>query len=360
MPEATGPASLSLGAGTILYFNQSTQTPYTTDGQVFFVKLVAEGKYGDWSFYGEPRFRDTPLRSYWSGPAWVEQAFLAYDVDHSDSTPLKLKAGKIYSQLGLFWDNSFWGNVQNFDGLKLDADVGISAEGRIGRAKGSGLNYIAQFFPVDGSTNYSLPGRDTESLTGSRKRYITVGRLEPYLKLGENAVLKPAISAEYLRADIQDGSGPANDVVRASGNASLTVGPWGLWGEFTYQNGYTTHAFPYSPVAAVAATATTPAVAAVPGRGSKNNDYVLAGTEYAIGPVTARLNFSWVDYSDLNTTQWMVVPGIGWTINKYVTILAEYVEWHLTKPEPVGDTLLGRNVVLTLHGNFLGQVIGKN
>ena len=75
-----------------------------------------------------------------------------------------LKAGKLYSQFGRFWDGVFYGNIPYFDGLKLDTDIGLSWEQHVQAGDAVAIDYSAQFFAQDGSTNGSLQGRDTLSI----------------------------------------------------------------------------------------------------------------------------------------------------------------------------------------------------
>ena len=66
-----------------------------------------------------------PLRPFYVNDAdfWLWEAYGFLD------TPLgRLKMGQIYRQFGLFWDDSWWGNVQYMDGMKLRSDYGVSLE----------------------------------------------------------------------------------------------------------------------------------------------------------------------------------------------------------------------------------------
>ena len=157
-------ASISIGAGTILYYYQPLGlTGVSNRAEVWNASLTADGKYDVFGVHIEPRFRDTYLRPYYDGPVWVQEGYVSASIG-STAYPLTLKVGKEYSRLGLFWDNSFYGNVQVYDGLKLDPDVGLSLEGSVGNPGRGGLRYVAQFFVIDGGTNVSLEGRDTISI----------------------------------------------------------------------------------------------------------------------------------------------------------------------------------------------------
>jgi hypothetical protein len=140
-------------------------------------------------------------------------------------------------------------------------------------------------------------------------------------------------------------------VFRGAVDATLTIGKWGLWGEVLLQDGQTVTDFPY------AGTPATPTEPAIPGRFSSHNSYVLAGTEYTLGPVTARYNFSYGRYADQSVREWMHVPGIGVALNQYLSVLAEFVLWPRSDPE--GDSIIDRSLNITVTGSFSGLVIGK-
>jgi hypothetical protein len=195
-------------------------------------------------------------------------------------------------------------------------EYGASLEGTLGRDVG--VRYWAQVFPVDGRTNVSLARRDTISVPGAHRRNEAVLRLEPFAALADNAQLAVGLSAEYFRADF---AVDPQDVWRIGVDAKLTMGGLGMWGELARQEGRSVTDFPF---AAVPATATT---AAVPGRASAHNDYLLVGVEYTLGRLTARYNMSLGNYNDVSLLEWLVVPGLGYAIQEHVTVLAEFALW---------------------------------
>ena len=60
----------------------------------------------------EPRFRDSRLRAFFPGPVWAQEAYASVIL----APGTVIKAGKAYSHFGLFWDNSFYGNVRSTTG----------------------------------------------------------------------------------------------------------------------------------------------------------------------------------------------------------------------------------------------------
>jgi hypothetical protein len=333
-PPSATPA-LKIGGSAILWYYQPFGVAgVKNDFELYDTRITVEADWNVLGFFFEPHFRDTRLRSYYDGPVWLQQGYGFVDLD---TTVFKL--GKLYSRLGLFWDNSFYGNIAGYDGLKLAPEYGASVEGTLGHD--AGVRYWLQFFPLDGRTNVSLTGRDTVSVPGARRRNEVVARAEPFAKLGEGSEFDVALSGEYFLADIP---GDPEDVVRLGVDAKLTVGGFSGWGELIRQEGRSVTDFPFE---AEPATATEPAV---PGRASAHVDYALAGAEFTEGKLTARCNFSLGNYEDVSTLEWLVVPGIGYALNEHVTLLGEFALW--TRVESGDASLVDRSLNLTLSAWF--------
>lgn len=326
---------LKIGGGAILYYYQPLVKHQKNDLSFFFARLVVDADFGDFGVHLEPRFRDTRLRSYFEGPAWLQEAYASW----SPGSALKVKVGKVYSRLGLFWDNSFYGNVQVYDGLKLATDYGVSLEGTFGDRVG--LNYWAQFLIVDGRTNVSQPGRDTISIPGARRRNELVLNAEPFLKFGDDGVIRVGASLQAFKADLP---GDPDNVLRVAGHAKVTVGGFGAWGELQHQSGRHVDAF---PIAAVAATGDTPAV---PGRASGDNTYFEVGAEYTLKGFTLRYNVSRGNYADVKTYEWLHVPAISYRIAAPLLLQAELAFWKRHTPE--GSSNVDKSLNVTLHADF--------
>jgi hypothetical protein len=349
-PEAAKPAlptapelpkwlnGVTLGGGALLWYYQPIKVPSTENNvSLYFANLLIDGKWGAFGLHMEPRFRDTKLRPFYDGPAWVQEAYGSVDLG-----PAELRVGKTYSHLGIFWYTSFYGNVQVYDGLKLDPDYGASLQGTVGKSDDAvSLKWWAQYFVVDGGTNVSLPNRDTISYAGARRRNQAIARVEPQFRAGL-ATITLGGSGEYLQADLPS-IGPQN-VWRVAADATLAVAGLTLRGEVLEQDGRTVTDFPY---AGTPATATTPAVA---GRSSAKTDYLLAGLEYNIGPVTALYTLSAGAYRDVSVTQWMHVPAISVAVSPNLSLLGELVFWQNDSPQ--GSSLVDRSFNLTLNGHI--------
>jgi hypothetical protein len=331
-PIAAWTKNVTIGGGLILWYYQPLFSGAKNNVDVFWANIVADGDFGALGVHLEPRFRDSRLRSFYAGPVWLQEAYAWADLRFA-----KLKVGKVYSQLGLFWDNSFYGNVQVYDGLKLDPDYGLSLEGATNSERAVGLRYYGQFFLVDGQTNVSLTGRDTISIVGARRRNQAIGRLEPFFELAPKVVLNVGASAEYLNADLPDGS---HDVFRGAVDLKLTTPSFGVWGEALRQGGQTVTDYPF---AGTPATATTPGTS---GRSSSHNNYLLAGAEYTYDRFTVRYNFSYADYHDVRVHETMHVPAVSVAASANVWVLAEYVIWQRTSPE--GDARLDKSLNVTV------------
>jgi hypothetical protein len=339
VPEMPGwVKSLSVGGGAIVYYYQPVDLGGVKNNiDLFFANLLLDGNFGPVSLHIEPRFRDTKLRPFFTGPSWVQEVYASFKL----ASNLVIKAGKAYSHFGLFWDNSFYGNVQVYDGLKLDPDYGLSLEGTVNPNGPGGLRYYAQYFVVDGQTNVSLQGRDTISIPGARRRNQAIARVEPFFKPSDGVILTGGLSGEFLQASLPVGT---KDVYRAAVDATLGVKQWSLWAEYSYQNGQTVTDF---PVAGTPATATTPAV---PGQASSHNHYALAGTQYTWRALTLRYNASTGRYRDLSISEWMHVPALAVAAGDNVTVLAEFVDWR--RYAPGGHIQLDRSINITLNGHF--------
>jgi len=331
---------LDIGGGLILLAVQPLQEGKRTKNnfEIFEARLRIDAKYGRFRVHITPRFRNTKERDFFPGISWVEEAYIGAVIGDA-----MIKVGKVYRQFGRFWDNSFMGNVQEYDGLKLDMNHGISVEGIYHEKERFGVGYSAQFFLVDGTTNYSLPGRDTLSIPGARRRNQLVGRVEPFYLLDDRITLKAGLSAEYFQADLPAPTGK-QDVGRIALDATFAFHDLTVWAEYTRQIGRHVLDFPFP---GIPATDDDPAV---PGRSSAHVNYVLVGGEYMYGMFTARYNFSVGQYTDVDANETRHVPGISVTPNQHLMALLEY---NRVKQKLGNDkVLVDSGLYLTLHAKF--------
>lgn len=323
---------VSLSGGIALYFYQPTNG--WPNQFLIYTNLRFDARFQPFGLHLEPRLSNEKMRSYYESLAWVQEAYLFVD-----AAPVVFKVGKLYKQLGLFWDGTFYGNIQVYEGLKLDPNAGISLEGKLGHTFGAA--FWAQFFVVDGHTNASLVGRDTISIPGARRRNTLLARIQPFLQLSKSAKLELGFSGEHFEADLPSGS---NSVFRYAVDSKLTWGGLGFWGEVLHQSGANVNAFPYPGDP----TTTPPA----PARASAHNTYLLAGAEYTLSPVpvTVRYNLSIARYSDVEVEELLHVPGVGIKFNDNTSFLAEYAIWPRHAREGTSD--IDHSLNLTWMGHF--------
>jgi hypothetical protein len=325
---------VSLSGGIALYFYQPTNG--WPNQFLIYTNLRFDARWKPFGLHLEPRLSNEKMRSYYDSLAWIQEAFLFVD-----AAPVVFKVGKVYKQLGLFWDGTFYGNIQVYEGLKLDPNAGLSLEGKFGSTLGAA--FWAQFFVVDGHTNASLLGRDTISIPGARRRNTLLARIQPFLQLSKSAKLELGLSGEHFQADLPAGK---NSVWRGAIDTKLTWGGLGFWGEVLHQSGANVDAFPYPG----APTAMPP----VPARASAHNTYLLAGAEYTFAqvpmPVTLRYNLSIARYRDVEVEELLHVPGVGIKFNDNTSFLAEYAIWPRHAREGTSD--IDHSLNLTWMGHF--------
>ena len=83
---------------------------------------------------------------------------------------------------------------------------------------------------------------------------------------------------------------------------------------------------------------------------SASNTYVLVGGEYRLGRVTGRYNFSYGSYSDVDVSEVLHEPAVGYTVNDNLSLLAELVLWDRSTPE--ADSTVDHSLDVTLNGHF--------
>ena len=334
-PEADSSGlKVDVGGGMILFYQAPIKDPPMQNKKPFFevfeARLRLDAEYGMFGMHLEPVFRDTPERGFHPGPVWVKEAY-----GYADLGEVKIKIGKVFAQFGRFWDNSFYGNVQEYDGFKLDPANGVSVEGKMSFDERMGLTYFAQYFVIDG-LNYSLPGFDTQStldatgapVAGARRRNYLVGRVEPFMKLGDITTLKLGLSGSYFQADIP--TVDKFDVGRIAIDATAMIDKFTAWAEYTHQFGQ---------------HVTTP------NRASKKNDYAMIGAEYTYDRFTFRYNFNFGSYVTTGYKETRHVPGIAVSIyNDNLFMLFEYA---LAQAHAAGNTaLIDSSFNITLHGKI--------
>ena len=96
---AKGP-KFTIGAGTILWLYQPLAGEAKNNVEVFWANLVADGSLGSFGFHLEPRFRDSKLRPFFSGTAWLKKPMVTARFRPAKSKSEKLQSAR--SLLGQF------------------------------------------------------------------------------------------------------------------------------------------------------------------------------------------------------------------------------------------------------------------
>jgi len=331
-PPAASDFKLSVGGGMILYWYQPLKGSFggvdaKNNFEVFEAKLRVDAEFGRFGVHILPIIRDTKERGFFPSVAWIQETYAFVKLE-----PVTIKVGKVFAQFGRFWDNSFYGNAQEYDGLKLDPNHGISIEGDVGAKEPMGLKFFAQYFINDGVTNYSLPGRDTMSIEGARRRNYLVGRVEPFVKVGELTTLKLGLSGGFFQADI-----PGFDkqsVGRVAIDGTVMVENFTAWAEYTHQFGNHLETSPFAGT-----DVDTP---------YQKADWMMVGGEYTYGRFTVRYNFNLGSYLPIDYKETRHVPGIAVALDERLFVLLEYVLAH--RHNGGTSTLLDSSLNLTIHG----------
>jgi hypothetical protein len=289
------------------------------------------------------RFRDSgvPLRPFYPEPDfWFWEAYGFVD------TPLgRLKAGSIYRQFGLFWDDSFWGNVQYFDGLKLRSDYGVSLEDTPDFKDNFKIDRYYQFFLAQSRISGAILGADSDSFAGSEMRNTFVGRVVPTWKLGEKQTFALGFSATVGAIDNQPTlvEYSTNQVFASPGDqtvsgwavdGTLTSGPWKLFAEASQLYGIL-----------------TPCDYISGGPSNRSTD-AMAGITYTRGPIEYRCVYSYGSYDDPYGSQGMFVPGITAKITSNVTLWIEYTYWNSRAGTPLKDSVLENGYQMVVDWHF--------
>jgi hypothetical protein len=298
--------------------------------------VTADQRYG---LHVQTRARDSKLRSYFVSDVWFQEAYVWAKTPVGD-----VHAGKFYRKVGVLWDDSFFGNVQYFNGLKLNPDYGVELVGtRPARALSASpfsLDYSVQYFANNDHVAGSLPGRDVESDPTATLRDTATARLVPTWSLGAGRSL--AVGLSGLSGRIERTTGATSQLSfslsQIAGDVTLTWGPTISYVEVLEQKGI------------------RPALAVDPASGPRlgylDGTYLLAGVRWqALPRLNLRLNYSQVDYRDLKTTEVEVVPGVVVKLHDKLDLIVEYDGW---KSEPRGgpDTFIDKSYNFVLHFSF--------
>jgi hypothetical protein len=279
----------------------------------------------------EARFRDgnTPFRAYF--PATNAYFYEAYTWLQ---TPVgRLKGGAIVRRFGIDWDGSWWGNVQYFDGLKLNPDLGLSLEHTPDFREGFKLDRFVQFFVRDYNVSGSIVGANPESVVGSRQVNTLMGRFVPTWSFRDHSVLALGFSGFIgeIRNDptiyligqpvIRQTLTPGSPIPAGTKNA---VGAWAL--DLSYiKGGFRA----FGEVDQLYGTFSPSRY--VSGGPSNRTTDLLVGFNYKRGPITYTFSYSAGFDSNPSGTQHLWVPGGVLALTTNLDLYINYVFWEVRK-----------------------------
>jgi hypothetical protein len=306
-PHNPWPLGVKVGGDVYLYQYVPEGVPGAHPRfELYALSMKLVGHKGPWEFYSDYRLRTTKLRSFYPGNTWLQQGYVGYRTALGE-----IKAGSFYRRVGLSWDDSFFGNIQYFDGLKLDPEFGVGFEGTHALAGKLGAEYSVQYFTTDARVNGSLPGRDFVSEPGARAKNDATIRFAPVWHFNGQTSL--TVGGSYARGTIERDAGPHNTRSQVAGDATLQWHGLLAYGEVLNQR-------------------VTGTVAAPP----QNATYTLFGARWARGRFQPRFNFSAANYHGFQPRrEYILQPGITVKMSDGFSFLYEFDFWKQTSvPRP--------------------------
>lgn len=327
------------------WFHVDNGGPYTTGYGIpglngtYFYYLLADpavwsgplaGKVGT---HIELRFRDgnTPFRAFFpSKNVWFYEAYGWVE------TPIgRLKGGAIVRRFGIDWDGSWWGNVQYFDGLKLNPDVGVSWERTPEPRGGFKLDSFLQFFTTDYNVSGSIVGAIPESVIGSSQRNTGMTRMVPTwyfrdrssLALGLSGFVGEIVNAPVIHVIGQEvlrqGGAPGVPMPPSAGHKEA-VGAWAV--DVTYTKGGFKVFGEFDQLYGTLSPSRY-----VSGGPSNRITDLLVGFNYKRGPVTYTFSYSAGFDANPSGTQHLWVPGFIVAVTQNVDFYMNYVRWEVRR-----------------------------
>jgi hypothetical protein len=288
--------------------------------ELYAFSALVDGQKGPWGFHADYRFRTTKLRSFFPGNTWLQQGYVRYRTPWGE-----FKAGSFYRRVGLEWDDSFFGNIEYFDGFMLDPEFGVGFEGSQSLAGRLGAEYSLQYFSTNAPINGSLPGRDFVSEIGARAKNDVTMRFAPVWHFNSWSSL--TAGGSFAQGAIDRDTGPHNQRRQIAADATLQLGPLLTYGEVLRQN--------------------VNGVVVLP---PQNATYTLAGIRWARSRYQPLFNFSQGNYHGINgRREYILQPGINVRLADNLTFIYEFNFWRelsVIKPTTLDRSL---NLVLLYH-----------
>lgn len=289
--------------------------------ELYAASLQLEGQHDRWGFVADYRVRTTKLRSFFPGNTWLQQGYVSYRTDAGT-----VKVGSFYRRVGLVWDDSFYGNIQYFDGLKLSPDFGVGFENTRKVADHFSLEYSAQYFSTDGRINGSLPGRDFVSAPDARLKNDGTLRLAPVWNVKKDISL--TVGGSLANGTIDRDNGPHNRRTQIAGDASVQLGGIVTYGEVLRQS-------VQGPLIGPPLPAT----------------YTLAGMRWARGRYQPHVNYSQGNYHSFAARrEYIIQPGLTVQLARGFSFIYEYTYWRSLAGNT--NTPIDNSLNFVLHYHF--------
>jgi len=322
-PEKSEP-TFSFSGQTMLRLTSNLADLTRPSAEVYNVRLIGRVELDPFTFVVEPRLRQSNLRAFSPSNTWLQQAYASY------ATPLpglKLSGGLLYNQLGLFWDDSWFGNIPYLNGHKLDPDmnvevaysqswgaIGLDAWLQVSPAE-DGQN--GQFATAEKASRVLLP-TDLEVQTNFREALAARARIVPHFKLGPVTVA-PGGSVQYSVYDRIQTPDPVVTGNQLVWDAELTVaaGPVSVAGEYLAEtvSGFTDEELKRSYVL------------------GKVNWTALSRDAKWLKKLDVGASFQTADYQPEDFTEWMVTARVALRLHEIIGLTAEYVRAEVSDAE---------------------------
>ncbi|MFS8082847.1 MAG: hypothetical protein ACMG51_05295 [Ginsengibacter sp.] len=294
----------------------------------FILKTDASTKDEKFGLHVETRIRDTRLRPFYNSNIWFQEAYVFAHTKAGD-----LHVGKFYKKVGFLWDGSFFGNVQYFNGLKLNPEFGAEWLGTAFSGDKVKLDYSIQYLSNNDHVDGSLAGRDVESDTNATFKNGFTARIAPVFTLNKNTKLTLGVSALYGTINRVLGQNFATKQLAADIN--LHAGKAGILLEVLSMKGERNDlAHPYSRP------------------GYDDAVYYFGNVSYLFcKKMLVRFSYSQVNYRGSNSVEKEILPGVVYNIRDNIAVIAEYNYWSRT-PAGNPEMLIDKSLNFVFHYAF--------
>ena len=336
-PAVMAPAGSFALSGAIYLFSYVPNLRGVKDNFEIYAYLInvdatsRDGKYG---LHVQTRFRDSKLRAFFLSNMWFQEAYAYRKTPAGD-----VRVGKFYRKVGILWDDSFFGDVQYFNGLKLNPDYGAELVGTRTVSGKLFVDYSGQFLANNDHVAGSLFGRDVESDPNARLLEAWTGRVVPTWKLGHGTSLGVGVSGLVGRIERTARVFPTTDwsfgIRQGAADVTFTGGPSISYAEILRQTGE-----PFD----AAHRESRP--------GYDTATYLLLGTRWQVLPwLNARINYSQAEYDGQKATERETVPGLLFKLDKSLYCFVEYDYWKID-PDLGPDLFVDKSFNFVANYNF--------